>query len=211
MTARHPPVTRRPRSGAVPAAPARVPARTSGPARPAASAATKAPAPAEASDTAADAASPYQRIYAVTRRIPRGRVATYGQIARLAQGCTARMVGYAMAALHDGNDVPWHRVINAQGRISARSGGDGATRQTLRLAKEGIAVDAGGRIDLARHRWDDASAVPPELRQAESADRERSETLPPVSAKARVATGSKAGPGPGSNGGRVRGPRRRPG
>ena len=63
----------------------------------------------------------YRRIYAVVRRIPRGRVASYGQVARLA-GLPghARQVGYAMHALPAGTTVPWHRVVNAQGAVSRR-------------------------------------------------------------------------------------------
>jgi methylated-DNA-protein-cysteine methyltransferase-like protein len=96
----------------------------------------------------------YQRIYRVTRRIPRGRVATYGQIAELAGlGGHARQVGYAMHALPFDSDVPWHRVINAQGRISLRAEDVGAQVQAKLLAKEGVKLGASGRIDLARYRW----------------------------------------------------------
>ena len=69
----------------------------------------------------------YQRIYAVVRQIPEGRVATYGQVASLAGlAGQARQVGYALHALPDGTAVPWHRVVNASGGISLRSlpGGD---------------------------------------------------------------------------------------
>ncbi|RIK96158.1 MAG: methyltransferase, partial [Proteobacteria bacterium] len=64
----------------------------------------------------------HARIQRWVRRIPRGKVATYGQIARLAGvGAHPRLVGYALAALADGADVPWHRVVNAQGRVSPRA------------------------------------------------------------------------------------------
>jgi methylated-DNA-protein-cysteine methyltransferase-like protein len=95
----------------------------------------------------------YERIYEVTSRIPRGKVATYGQIARVAgvpKG--ARQVGYAMAALGRGRprpDVPWHRVVNAKGESSI--GGE----QVARLESEGVAFDAQGRIDLRRFGWSD--------------------------------------------------------
>lgn len=93
----------------------------------------------------------YERIYGVARRIPAGRVATYGQIARLAgipKG--ARQVGYAMAALsrgQPGEEVPWHRVVNAKGE--SRVGGE----QVARLEQEGIVFDEWGRIDLNRFGW----------------------------------------------------------
>ena len=84
---------------------------------------------------------PYRKIYSVIRRIPEGRVATYGQIARLAGlGGHARMVGYALHALPSGSDVPWHRVINARGMISLRSDGDFALIQRGLLEREGISV-----------------------------------------------------------------------
>ncbi len=96
----------------------------------------------------------YRRIYAVVRRIPRGRVATYGQIATLA-GLPghARQVGYALHALPEADDVPWHRVINAQGRVSPRSapGWDDVQRQFLEA--EGVSFDGSGRMLLARYQW----------------------------------------------------------
>ena len=97
----------------------------------------------------------YQAIYAVVRRIPAGRVATYGQVARLAGlPGQARMVGYALSALRDGKPVPWHRVVNAQGRISCRSGeGSADLEQRLRLESEGVQFDGKGRIPLERFLW----------------------------------------------------------
>jgi methylated-DNA-protein-cysteine methyltransferase related protein len=99
--------------------------------------------------------SRYQAIYAVVRRIPQGRVATYGQIARLAgMPGQARLVGYALGALKDQAPVPWHRVVNAQGRISPRSGGGPADMvQRLRLENEGVCFDEHGRIPLDRFLW----------------------------------------------------------
>ena len=96
----------------------------------------------------------YQRIYATVRRIPRGRVATYGQVAELAglEG-RARQVGYALHALPSGSGVPWHRVINARGEISARSGSDWGELQRLLLEAEGVAFDSDGRVSLERYRW----------------------------------------------------------
>jgi methylated-DNA-protein-cysteine methyltransferase-like protein len=99
--------------------------------------------------------SPYARIYGAVRRIPRGRVATYGGVAREAGlPGRARQVGYALAALPDEPDVPWHRVINARGEVSPRSGGSGFEHlQRVLLEAEGVSFDARGRVDLDRFGW----------------------------------------------------------
>ena len=93
----------------------------------------------------------YQQIYATVRRIRRGRVATYGQVAEAAglEG-HARQVGYALHTLPPRSGVPWHRVVNARGEISARSGSDWGELQRHLLEAEGIVFDAGGRISLKR-------------------------------------------------------------
>ena len=96
----------------------------------------------------------YDRIYAVVRRIPRGRVATYGQVAQLAGlPGRARQVGYALHSLESDSDVPWHRVINAQGRVSPRSlpGWENVQRQFLE--REGVRFDERGCVTLRRYRW----------------------------------------------------------
>ena len=96
----------------------------------------------------------YQRIYAQVGRIPRGRVATYGQIARLAGlAGHARQVGYALAALPEDIRVPWHRVVNAQGEISARGESHDEIRQLMLLERERVVFDAKGRIPLRRFQW----------------------------------------------------------
>ncbi|MHB0948967.1 MAG: MGMT family protein [Gemmatimonadaceae bacterium] len=100
------------------------------------------------------APSSRERIYAVVRRIPRGQVATYGQVAELAGlERQARQVGYALAALPQGTRVPWHRVLNARGAIVLSDASGAATEQRIRLMREGVVVNATGRIDLARFRW----------------------------------------------------------
>lgn len=88
-------------------------------------------------------------------RIPRGRVATYGQIARLAgYRRHARQVGYALAALPDDlHELPWHRVINAQGRVSPRARSNAHEYQQALLELEGV-VFVAGRVDLRRCQWE---------------------------------------------------------
>lgn len=95
----------------------------------------------------------YERIYLVIEQIPSGKVATYGQIARIVGDCSARMVGYALAALKDDSPVPWQRVINSLGKISLRMNGmeDGFQRQLLE--SEGIRFDNEGRVDLNEFGW----------------------------------------------------------
>lgn len=91
----------------------------------------------------------------MVRRIPRGRVATYGQVARLANlPGHARLVGYALAALDDRSRVPWHRVVNARGRISPRrEEGPECVLQRLRLEREGVVFNSRGEIRLEIFRW----------------------------------------------------------
>ena len=104
--------------------------------------------------------SHYERIYAVIRRIPKGRVATYGQIAALA-GIPghARQVGYALRNAPEELRLPWHRVINAQGRVSERSSRSGDRLQYVLLNNEGIQFDVHGRIALQRYQWKPRSHV----------------------------------------------------
>lgn len=97
----------------------------------------------------------YDRFYAVVRRIPRGRVATYGQVAVLAgMPGQARQVGYALAALPSDNGVPWQRVVNSQGRISLRGDGSGHDLlQKVMLKREGVRFGKTGAIPLAAFQW----------------------------------------------------------
>lgn len=96
-----------------------------------------------------------RKIYAAVSRIPRGRVATYGQVAAVAGlPRRARLVGYALRVLPDDTSVPWHRVVNAQGRISPR--GDLLGHEELQahlLAREGVRFTAGGAISFDRYGW----------------------------------------------------------
>ena len=101
-----------------------------------------------------NAASSYTRIWQIVARIPSGRVATYGQIARMAGlGQRARLVGYALHRTPVGVDLPWHRVINAKGMISFAPNHPNFNEQRLRLLREGVEFQ-GKRIDLQRFRWD---------------------------------------------------------
>ncbi|TBR22410.1 MGMT family protein [bacterium] len=96
----------------------------------------------------------YARIYAAVRRIPRGKVATYGQVAKLA-GLPrhARQVGYALHALPAASDVPWQRVVNAQGAVSPRAVPGFEDEQRRLLEREGVTFDGRGRIPLSRFQW----------------------------------------------------------
>lgn len=90
----------------------------------------------------------------MVRRIPRGKVATYGQVARLARlPGRARQVGYAMHALPQGSTVPWQRVVNAQGKVSRRRVPGAELTQRMLLLREGVRFGGGGRISLALYGW----------------------------------------------------------
>ena len=95
----------------------------------------------------------YGKIYSVVKQIPSGQIATYGQVARLAGiPGQARQVGYALSNLTR-DDIPWHRVINARGKISARSNPDYEKLQRILLEEEGITFDPDSRISLTRYLW----------------------------------------------------------
>ncbi len=93
----------------------------------------------------------YPRIWEAVRSIPRGRVATYGQIAAFVnRPGHARLVGYALHNLPDGVEIPWHRVVNARGAISLP--GDGGRSQRELLTHEGIVFEK-NRVDLRHYGW----------------------------------------------------------
>jgi len=95
----------------------------------------------------------YERVYTVVRRVPAGSVTTYADVgAQLGASAVARHVGYALAALPDERvDVPWHRVVNGRGTLSARCGTE---EQRRRLLAEGIELNDEGRIvDFAARRF----------------------------------------------------------
>jgi len=95
----------------------------------------------------------YRQVWALVRRIPRGRVMFYGQIAAVL-GCPgrARAVGFAMR--HAPHDVPWHRVVSARGIISPRPDRESMAEQRRRLEAEGVPFDAEGRLPLRDLLWE---------------------------------------------------------
>ena len=97
----------------------------------------------------------FEEVYKVVRRIPRGRVATYGQVAKLLpKRWSPALVGWALHALPTGSGVPWHRVVDAKGQLGTRKlASDSANLQEECLAREGVRLDAEGRCDLKRHQW----------------------------------------------------------
>jgi len=106
----------------------------------------------------AELSESYGRIYQAVRRIPRGRVATYGQVAAIAGlGRHARLVGYALNACDE--ELPWHRVINARGEISTRSDPFYEELQRERLEGEGVSFDDRGRVSLVRFQWQTADPL----------------------------------------------------
>ncbi len=93
----------------------------------------------------------WEPIYRLVKRVPRGRVITYGAIARMLKlRGGARSVGYAMAASPSGRGIPWHRVVGANGRLLIPE--PHASLQRRLLDSEGITIRE-GRIDLPRHSW----------------------------------------------------------
>ena len=109
----------------------------------------------------------FQKIYAVVKRIPEGRVATYGQVAALAGlPGRARLAGTALRETPDGLAIPWQRVINAGGKVSPRPGlGVEEGYQRHLLEEEGVVFSASGRVDLERFGWE------PEVRPTRSGSR----------------------------------------
>ena len=95
----------------------------------------------------------YHQIHEIIRLIPSGKVATYGQIAEIVGGCTARMVGYAASTIPVDSEIPWQRVINYKGKISSRSRVSGELLQQELLEGEGIQFDQLGKTNLKYYRW----------------------------------------------------------
>ena len=105
---------------------------------------------------ASEKQSTYNKIYEIVRQIPAGKVATYGQVADLANMYgKARLVGYALYRVDMRSpDIPWHRVINAKGEISYSLSRHGADyRQKWLLEQEGVKFSAAGKINLRQYLW----------------------------------------------------------
>lgn len=95
-----------------------------------------------------------QLIWQVVAAIPPGKVATYGQVAHQAgMARAARRVGQALRGLPDNTRIPWHRVVNAQGRISLAEGSHSHVVQRERLEQEGVLFSISGKIDLREYGW----------------------------------------------------------
>jgi methylated-DNA-protein-cysteine methyltransferase-like protein len=113
--------------------------------------------------------TPFTReVKAVIRRIPRGRVATYGQIAALSgRERAARGVAWILHSSSEAAGLPWHRVIGGRGAISLPRG-RGFEEQKRKLAAEGVAVGRGGRIDLKRFQWEPSAGAAGRSRAAQT-------------------------------------------
>ena len=95
----------------------------------------------------------YLNIYATVAQVPPGRVATYGQVASLVGRCGPRQVGTALARIPADIDVPWQRIVNARGEISARKDGRPSAEQRALLQAEGVVFNRYLRIDLQQFGW----------------------------------------------------------
>ena len=96
----------------------------------------------------------FEQVYQVVRQVPRGKVVSYGAIARmLGHPRAARTVGWALHSLPEGSDVPWHRVINSQGRISTSCEEHGQGLQRALLEDEGVEFDGRGIVDWDKFGW----------------------------------------------------------
>ena len=95
----------------------------------------------------------FRKIYRIINSIPYGQVATYGQIAQLVPVSSARVVGFALSSLPDSEkNIPWHRVINRDGKISSRNPNDVMLQRKL-LISEGVKFDNNGKVDLKTFGW----------------------------------------------------------
>ena len=97
----------------------------------------------------------FQRVYAVARQIPYGKVTSYGAIAKaLGAARSARMVGWAMNSSHNREDVPAHRVVNRKGLLTGKHHFDGTNLMQQLLESEGIKIVDNQILDLENHFWE---------------------------------------------------------
>ncbi|HJX59242.1 cysteine methyltransferase [Candidatus Woesebacteria bacterium RBG_19FT_COMBO_47_8] len=94
----------------------------------------------------------FEKIYQIVKKIPKGKVATYGQIAEMLGTKDARRVGWALHANRD-EGTPCHRVVNRKGGLAANFAFDGEKEQKIRLLKEGVTFNKKGEVDLKKHLW----------------------------------------------------------
>jgi methylated-DNA-protein-cysteine methyltransferase-like protein len=114
-----------------------------------------------------------QRIWQVVALIPPGTVATYGDVARQAGlPGAARRVGRALRGLPPDTRIPWHRVINAQGRLSLPQGSSALSTQRARLEAEGVSLPGGTKVNLATYRWQPGRAVTADHASGQAAARD---------------------------------------
>jgi methylated-DNA-protein-cysteine methyltransferase-like protein len=102
----------------------------------------------------------FERVYAVARQIPYGKVTSYGAIAKaLGTARSARMVGWAMNAAHNRDDVPAHRVVNRKGLLTGKHHFDGTNLMQQLLESEGIEIVDNQIVDLEAHFWEPEISV----------------------------------------------------
>lgn len=96
----------------------------------------------------------FETIYAVLEQIPRGKAASYGQVAELAGNRRwARVVGYALHAIPQGSHIPWHRVVKKDGEVFGGAESPGGRYQTELLKAEGVGFQ-NGRVDMEKYQWE---------------------------------------------------------
>ena len=99
----------------------------------------------------------FERVYAIAKQIPEGKVTSYGAIAKaLGTARSARMVGWAMNASHNREDIPAHRVVNRKGLLTGKFHFDGTNLMQQLLESEGIKVENGQIVDFEKHFWEPA-------------------------------------------------------
>lgn len=102
----------------------------------------------------------FERVYEIARQIPEGKVTSYGAIAKcLGSAQSARMVGWAMNASHNHNDIPAHRVVNRKGLLTGKHHFDGTNLMQQLLENEGVKVVDNQIIDFEKHFWEPRESV----------------------------------------------------